>query len=161
MLKLERLGFASAALLASLTAFAVSLADLPDTVTGVASEGLIQLATTGNPEGLHGELGGEVVESTIVADMVGQEALDALLEVDQGEHLAPMALKAPSGEVYAMVAPTITQDNFVLVTAVGEVVRMDVGASEGTNQPTVVTEVVSDGGTPWYIELWHWVQSLL
>ena len=156
MLKLERMGFATAALLASLAAHGA----LPDTVTGTASPGLLQLATTGNPEGLHGELGGEVVASAAVAEKAGQAALDALLQLDQDEHLAPMALVAPTGEIYAMVAPTITKDNFILVTAEGEAVRMDVGATEETNQPTVVTEVVSDGGTPWYIELWYWLTDL-
>lgn len=130
---------------------------LPATVTGTASAGLIQLATTGNPEGLHGELGGEVVESSVVAETAGQDALNALLMVDMDEHLAPMALVAPTGEIYAMVAPTITKDNFVLVTRGGEVIRMDVGATEGTNQPFQVTEVESDGGTPWYVEFWYWL----
>lgn len=130
---------------------------LPTIVTGTASAGLIQIATTGNPEGLHAELGGDIVESSVVAETAGQESLDAILMVDMDEHLAPMALVAPSGEIYAMVAPTITKDNFVLVTRGGEVIRMDVGATEGTNQPFQVTEVVSDGGTPWYVEFWYWL----
>jgi len=130
---------------------------LPDTVTGTASAGLIQIATTGNPEGLHAELGGEIVESSIVAETAGQEALDALLMTEEDEHLAPMALVAPSGEIYAMVAPTITKDNFVLVTRGGEAIRMDVGSTEGTNEPFRVTELVSDGGTPWYVEFWYWL----
>lgn len=130
---------------------------LPETVTGTASAGLIQIATTGNPEGLQAELGGEIVESSVVAETAGQDALNALLMVDKDEHLAPMALIAPSGEIYAMVAPTITKDNFVLVTRGGEAIRMDVGATEGTNQPFQVTDVVSDGGTPWYVEFWYWL----
>lgn len=130
---------------------------LPSTVTGTASAGLIQLATTGNPEGLHEELGGEVVDSSVIAETAGQDALNALLMTDMDEHLAPKALVAPSGEIYAMVAPTITKDNFVLVTRGGEAIRMDVGATEGTNQPFQVTEVESDGGTPWYVEFWYWL----
>ena len=130
---------------------------LPETVTGTASAGLIQIATTGNPEGLQGELGGDIVESAIVAETAGQDALNALLMVDKDEHLAPMALVAPTGEIYAMVAPTITKDNFVVVTRGGEASRMDVGATEGTNEPFRVTDVVSDGGTPWYVEFWYWL----
>ena len=128
----------------------------PEAVSGQASAGLIQLATTGNPEGLHAELGGEITESTIIADTVGQGALNALLDVDQDEHLAPMALVVPNGDIYAMVAPTITKDNFILVTG-GEARRMDVGASEGTNVPFQVNRIVSDGGTPWYVEFWYWL----
>lgn len=130
---------------------------LPTTVTGTASAGLIQLATTGNPEGLHAELGGQITESTVIAERVGQDALNALLMVAEDEHLAPQALIAPTGEIYAMVAPTITKDNFIVVTMAGEAVRMDVGSTEGTNQPFRVTEVVSDGGTPWYVEFWYWL----
>ena len=87
------------------------------------------------------ELGGEVVDSSVIAETAGQDALNALLMTDMDEHLAPKALVAPSGEIYAMVAPTITKDNFVLVTRGGEAIRMDVGATEGTNQPFQVTEV--------------------
>ena len=130
---------------------------LPETVTGTASAGLIQLATTGNPEGLHTELGGQITDSTVIAERVGQDALNALLMVAEEEHLAPQALVAPTGEIYAMVAPTITKDNFIVVTMAGEAVRMDVGSTEGTNQPFRVTEVVSDGGTPWYVEFWYWL----
>ena len=130
---------------------------LPATLTGTASAGLIQLATTGNPEGLHAELGGQITESTVIAERVGQDALNALLMVAEDEHLAPPALIAPTGEIYAMVAPTITKDNFIVVTMAGEAVRMDVGSTEGTNQPFRVTEVVSDGGTPWYVEFWYWL----
>lgn len=163
MLKISQIGLAIAALVVSLSFQAVWAAEgLPRTVKGVASAGLIQLATTGNPRGLHAELGGRVVDSTAIANAVGQRAVNALLQVDQDEHLAPKALMAPTGEMYAMVAPTITQDNFLLVTASGQVLRMDVGASEGTNRPTVVTDVsaVADGGTPWYVEFWHWITNL-
>jgi uncharacterized protein YgfB (UPF0149 family) len=128
----------------------------PEAVSGQASAGLIQLATTGNPEGLHAEMGGDITDSTVIADTVGAEALNALLDVAQDEHLAPKALVAPSGDIYAMVAPTITKDNFILVTG-GEARRMDVGASEGTNVPFQVTKIVSDGGTPWYVEFWYWL----
>jgi len=126
-------------------------------VTGEASAGLIQLATTGNPEGLHKEIGGKITSSEVVATTVGHATLDGLLDTANQEHLAPMALVMPSGEIYAMVAPTITKDNFVLITADGIARRMDVGASEGTNRPfevamidpsrlpTTVTGVASEG----------------
>lgn len=130
---------------------------LPSTVTGLASDGLVRLATTGNPDGLQSEIGGRIEDSTIIAQTVGQANLDVLLETGQDEHLAPKALVAPTGELYAMVAPTITKDNFVLVTADGRALRMDVGASEGTHRPYRVTKVVGDGGTPWYVEFWHWL----
>lgn len=136
---------------------AINKAELPVTVTGTASAGLIQLATTGNPEGLHGELGGEITDSGVVARTVGQETLDALLDTAQEEHLAPMALVAPTGEIYAMVAPTLTKDNFILVTTDGKARRMDVGATEGTNRPFQVAEIVDDGGTAWYVEFWYWL----
>jgi hypothetical protein len=138
---------------------AIDPRELPAPVTGVASAGLIQLATTGNPEGLNGELGGEIDESSIVAQAVGQTALDGLLDIANDEHLAPKALRAPTGEIYAMVAPTITKDNFILVTTDGKARRMDVGASEGTNRPFQVTEIVGDGGTPWYVEFWYWLSG--
>jgi len=130
---------------------------LPETVRGVASAGLIQIATTGNPEGLQSEIGGEIRESAVVAQTVGQMELDRLLEVSKREHLAPKALVAPTGEIYAMVAPTLTKDNFILVTRDGRVRRMDVGASEGTNRPFQVVQIVGDGGTPWYVEFWNWL----
>ncbi|MGH8530041.1 MAG: hypothetical protein ACRETN_09425 [Nevskiales bacterium] len=135
----------------------INRSKLPATVTGKASAGLTQLSTTGNPEGLHAELGGDVRESSYVAEKAGKDALDRLLNVAQKEHLAPKALVAPGGEIYAMVAPTITKDNFILVTADGIARRMDVGASEGTNMPFQVTKVVPDGGTPWYVEFWNWL----
>ena len=136
---------------------AINTAELPETVKGTASAGLIQIATTGNPEGLHRELGGTIEDSAIVGRTVGQAALDGLLDVAMEEHLAPKALAAPTGEIYAMVAPTITKDNFILVTKDGKARRMDVGASEGTHRPFQVTEIVGDGGTPWYVEFWYWL----
>jgi len=138
----------------------IDAAVLPETVLGMASPGLVQIATTGNPEGLRGEIGGEIRESSIVAETVGQMVLDGLLETSESEHLAPKALVAPTGEIYAMVAPTITKDNFILVTSDGRARRMDVGASEGSNRPFQVAQIVGDGGTPWYVELWNWLAGL-
>ena len=63
-----------------------------------------------------------------------------LLSVSENEHLAPMALVV-DGVIYAMVAPTITKDNFILITEDGVARRMDVGNSEGTNEPYIVTEI--------------------
>lgn len=38
-----------------------------------------------------------------------------MLNLEKEEHLAPKALVTPTGETNAMVAPTITKDNFILV----------------------------------------------
>ena len=133
--------------------------NLPSTVTGTASEALITLATTGNPDALHKELGGQVVASSDLENKVGKITMAKLLDLDKKEHLAPKALIAPTGEWYAMVAPTITKDNFILVDNTGMARRMDVGASEGTNKPFVVTEIMEDGGTPWYKEFWYWLKG--
>ena len=138
-------------------AAATVLADLPSAVTGVASSGLVTLATTGNPTPLHEELGGTVVDSKQLVAKIAAEKLGQFLDLEQKEHLAPMALITPDGDMFAMVAPTITKDNFILVTADGTARRMDVGNNEGHNQPSVVTEIVEDGGTPWYLELWYWL----
>jgi len=126
--------------------------DLPATVTGTASNALVTLATTGNPDPLQAELGGTVISSEDLQKKVGH-----LLNLEKQEHLAPKALVTPTGETYAMVAPTITKDNFILVDSQGQARRMDVGDSEGHHMPFVVQEIVEDGGTPWYVELWHWI----
>jgi hypothetical protein len=127
-------------------------ADLPSSVAGKASDALVTLATTGNPEPLHAELGGTVISSEEL-----QKKANASMKIQKTEHLAPKALVAPNGEVYAMVAPTITKDNFILADAQGNVLRVDVGASEGHRMPFVVENIVEDGGTPWYVEFWRWV----
>ncbi|MCA9469893.1 MAG: hypothetical protein KC643_31220, partial [Nitrospira sp.] len=67
---------------------------------------------------------------------------------------APKALVTPTGETYAMVAPT---DNFILEDNTGQARRMDVGDSEGHHRPFVVQSIIEDGGTPWYVEFWHWI----
>jgi hypothetical protein len=127
-------------------------ADLPASVAGKASDALVTLATTGNPEPLHAELGGTVISSEEL-----QKKANASMKIQKTEHLAPKALVAPNGEVYAMVAPTITKDNFILADAQGNVLRVDVGASEGHRMPFVVNTIVEDGGTPWYVEFWRWI----
>lgn len=136
-----------------------AVAALPNTVTGTASQALITLATTGNPDPLQQELGGQVVPSSQLESKVGVTNMARLLEVNKKEHLAPKALIAPSGEWYAMVAPTITKDNFILIDNTGTPRRMDVGVTEGTNKPFIVTTIVEDGGTPWYTEFWYWLKS--
>ena len=83
-------------------------ADLPASVAGRASDALVTLATTGNPEPLHAEIGGTVISSQDLQKKVG-----ALMKLQKAEHLAPKALVAPNGETYAMVAPTLTKDNFI------------------------------------------------
>jgi hypothetical protein len=127
-------------------------ADLPASVTGKASDALVTLATTGNPDPLHTELGGTVISSEEL-----QKKANASMKLQKTEHLAPKALVAPNGDVYAMVAPTITKDNFILADSRGNVHRIDVGDSEGHRMPFVVETVVADGGTPWYVEFWRWI----
>jgi hypothetical protein len=127
-------------------------ADLPATLSGKASDALVTLATTGNPEPLHSELGGTVISS---GDL--QQKASARMKLQKTEHLAPKALVTPNGEVYAMVAPTITKDNFIHADSQGNVLRVDVGDFEGHRMPFVVETIVEDGGTPWYVEFWHWV----
>ncbi|MDR4459330.1 MAG: hypothetical protein MRJ67_02235 [Nitrospirales bacterium] len=141
-----------------ITALALAVAapayanELPTTVMGTASPALVTLATTGNPDPLQAELGGTVMSSEDLQMKVGN-----LLDLEKQEHLAPKALVTPTGETYAMVAPTITKDNFILVDSQGQARRMDVGDSEGHHMPFVVQEIVEDGGTPWYVEFWHWI----
>ncbi len=130
------------------------LTDLPVEVSGIASAALIKLATTGNPDDLHEELGGEIISSADLQTQAGH-----LLDLEQNEHLAPKALVTPDGNTYAMVAPTITQDNFMLLDADGNLMRMDVGATEGNHIPFVVLTIVEDGGTAWYVEFWYWLTS--
>ncbi|MEO8327805.1 MAG: hypothetical protein ABI618_18295 [Nitrospirota bacterium] len=141
-----------------MTALALALStpayanELPATVMGTASPALITLATTGNPDPLQAELGGTVMSSEDLQMKIGN-----LLDLEKEEHLAPKALVTPTGETYAMVAPTITKDNFILVDSQGQARRMDVGDSEGHRMPFVVQSIVEDGGTPWYTEFWHWI----
>lgn len=144
--------FAITAALALALAPPASAQGLPVTASGTASEALVTLATTGNPDPLQAELGGDVVPSDEL-----QESASHLLDLTKEEHLAPKALITPNGERYAMVAPTITKDNFIFVDRTGNVMRMDVGKTEGHLKPFVVQTIVEDGGTPWYVELWYWL----
>lgn len=127
-------------------------ADLPASISGKASDALVTLATTGNPEPLHTELGGTVISSEDL-----QKKATASMKLQKTEHLAPKALVALNGDVYAMVAPTLTKDNFILSDRQGNVFRIDVGDSEGHRMPFVVETAVADGGTPWYVEFWRWI----
>jgi len=115
-------------------------------------DALVTLATTGNPEPLHTELGGTVISSEEL-----QKKANAFMKLQKTEHLAPKALVTATGDTYAMVAPTITKDNFILADSQGNVLRVDVGASEGHRMPFVVNTIVEDGGTPWYVEFWRWI----
>jgi len=117
-----------------------------------ASAALITLATTGNPVPLQGELGGEIVSS----DMI-----DASTVINPEEHLAPKALMLDDNVLIAMVAPTITKDNFV-VSINGKVSRLDVGDSEGHRIPFVVEDIeaVKDGGASIWEQIGHWFQNL-
>lgn len=127
-------------------------AELPASVSGKASDALVTLATTGNPDPLHAELGGTVISSEDL-----RKKATASMKLQKTEHLAPKALVAPNGDVYAMVAPTVTKDNFILADSRGNVLRVDVGDSEGHRMPFVVETIVEDGGTPWYVEFWRWI----
>ena len=79
-------------------------------VMGTASDALGTLATTGNPDPLQVELGGTVMSSEDLQMKAGN-----ILNLEKDEHLAPKALVTPTGETYAMVAPTITKNDFILV----------------------------------------------
>lgn len=92
---------------------------------GTASDALGTLATTGNPDPLQAKLGGTVMSSEDLQMKVGH-----LLNLEKDEHLAPKAPVTPAGETYAMVAPTITKDIFILGDNTGQARRMDVGDSE-------------------------------
>lgn len=120
---------------------------------GKASKGLITLATTGNPKALRKELGGKIMSSDKIAKRAAK-----LLDLKKKEHLAPKALLTPDGDIYAMVAPTITKDNFIYIHK-GNIMRMDVGNSEGTNKPFVVKDIVEDGGTNIFVEFWYWLTN--
>ena len=85
-----------------------------------------------------------------------------LLNLKKQEHLAPKALVTPTRETYAMMAPTITKDNFILVDSQGQARIMGVGDWEGHRLPFVVQTIMEDGGTPWYVKFWYrnyWVIS--
>lgn len=118
----------------------------------VASAALITLATTGNPVPLRDELGGTVVKS---------DRISAASVLSGDEHLAPDALLLEDGTLVAMVAPTITKDNFVVFKD-GEVQRLDVGHTEGTNIPFVVEDIesVKDGGASILEQIGHWFENL-
>lgn len=118
-----------------------------------ASAALITLATTGNPVPLRAELGGTIVESNRIP---AQKVLTGK------EHLAPKALLLDDGTLIAMVAPTITKDNFVVFKN-GKVNRLDLGFTEGTNVPFRVKDVsaVTDGGASIFAQIGHWIEGLL
>jgi hypothetical protein len=126
----------------------------PSPTSGAASDALVTLATTGNPDPLQSELGGKIISSEKLQARAG-----GLLNLEKNEKLAPKALVTPDGETYAMVAPSITKDNFIFVDAKSNVMRLDVGDTEGHRKPFVVKEIIEDGGTPWYVELWYWISG--
>ena len=149
-----RFTFATTAFLALAFASPGFAQSSPITASGKATDALVTLATTGNPEPLQADLGGNITSSEELQGRVG-----SLLKLDKNEHLAPKALVTPNGETYAMVAPTLTKDNFIFVDRMGNAKRMDVGATEGHYEPFVVQSIVEDGGTPWYVELWYWLTN--
>ena len=124
-----------------------------DFIGTLASAALITLATTGNPVPLKEELGGTVVPSSVI------ETSSSVLEDE--EHLAPKALMMEDGTLIAMVAPTVTKDNFVIFSE-GSIQRLDVGYTEGTNKPFLVKDVddVKDGGASALEKVGHWFQNL-
>lgn len=117
-----------------------------------ASAALITLATTGNPVPLKHELGGQIVDSN---------RIDASALLGPEEHLAPKALMMADGTFIAMVAPTVTKDNFVVATR-GNVRRLDVGATEGHRTPFEVKDLdaVKDGGASIFQQIGHWFENL-
>ncbi len=123
-----------------------------DFIGTLASAALITLATTGNPVPLKNELGGTVVDSS---------QIKAAGVLEQEEHLAPKALLLGDGTLVAMVAPTVTKDNFV-VSKEGVIKRLDVGHTEGTNMPFLVKDVaaVKDGGASIWAQIGHWFDNL-
>ncbi|WNM58031.1 hypothetical protein [Candidatus Nitrospira allomarina] len=76
-----------------------------------------------------------------------------LLNLEKQEHLAPKALITQTRKAYAMVAPTITK----VVDSHCQARPMNVEDSEGHHMPFVVQTIMEDGGTPWYVEFWHWI----
>jgi len=154
MTKNDTMTILHASMAALVMAFAAPgyAADLPAAVTGKASDALVTLATTGNPEPLRTELGGTVISSEDL-----QKKANASMKLQKMEHLAPKALVTPTGDTYAMVAPTITKDNFILADRQGNLFRVDVGDSEGHRMPFAVETIMADGGTPWYVEFWRWI----
>lgn len=125
---------------------------MPTFIGTAASAALITLATTGNPVPLQGELGGEIVESS---------RINAAAVLTGEEHLAPKALLLDDGSMVAMVAPTITKDNFVVFED-GNVRRLDVGHTEGTHIPFFVKDIdeVKDGGASIIEQIGHWFENL-
>ncbi len=121
-------------------------------IGSIASAALITLATTGNPVPLQAELGGSIVESSEIS---------ATKVLTGEEHLAPKALLLEDGTLIAMVAPTITKDNFVVFKN-NEVRRLDVGFTQGTNIPFLVEDVaaVTDGGASIIEQIGHWFENL-
>lgn len=117
-----------------------------------ASAALITLATTGNPVPLKNEMGGTIVDSS---------KLNVSSVLQSSEHLAPKALMLDDNTYVAMVAPTITKDNFVVVRS-GKPQRLDVGHTEGTHIPFVVSDInaVKDGGASIFEQIGHWFENL-
>lgn len=117
-----------------------------------ASAALITLATTGNPVPLQQEMGGAIIDSDVI---------NASAVLNEEEHLAPKALRLKSGDLVAMVAPTITKDNFVVFSN-GAIRRLDVGHTEGTNKPFLVKDIeaVRDGGASIWEQIGHWFENL-
>lgn len=54
-----------------------------------------------------------------------QKKIGNQLNLEKQEHLPPKALVTPTGEQYAMVAPEITKDNFLLVDGQCQTRQMD------------------------------------
>lgn len=117
-----------------------------------ASAALITLATTGNPVPLRNEMGGQIVSS---------DQLDASSVLQKDEHLAPKALRLDGDTYVAMIAPTVTKDNFVVITK-DRPQRLDVGHTEGHNKPFAVKDIdsVKDGGASIIEQIGHWFENL-
>ncbi len=137
-----------------LAACASTKVDMP-MAKGTASQALIVLATTGDPVPLRKEIGGQIISSAKLQKRAGP-----VLDLAKKEHLAPKALVTKDNRIFAMVAPTITKDNFIFVGKDNKLLRMDVGFTEGHKKPFVVTEIVEDGGASYFAQFGHWLRGL-
>jgi hypothetical protein len=90
---------------------------------------------------------GEIVESVVIFIRLKRSCS---LLFPERDNWATGSL-TPTQEKYAMVGPSITKDNFILIGSQGHR-RMDVGDSEGQRMSLVVQMIVEDGGTLWHIE---------
>ena len=123
----------------------------------VAGAALVTLATTGAPGALQEELGGKIVDSSMVS-----AATMSLLDLDNDEHLAPKALVLEDGTAIVMVAPTITKDNFIVIDGMGAT-RLDAAQGEGEGGKIFkvsADNISEDGGANVFQRIGHGIKGL-